>query len=67
MTKDKKYQPAQFCLNRGQIEKLAKMAAHFKEVAQKVKKVAEKATKVAKTVVVEKKATKKAAPKKAEQ
>jgi len=32
MTKDKKYQPAQFCLNRGQIEKLAKMAAHVKEV-----------------------------------
>ena len=35
-----------------------------KEVAKKVKAVAEKATKVAKTVVVEKKATKKAAPKK---
>ncbi len=35
-----------------------------KEVAKKVKAVAEKVTKVAKTVVVEKKATKKAAPKK---
>ena len=35
-----------------------------KEVAKKVKAVAEKATKVAKTVVVEKKATKKPAPKK---
>jgi len=32
MTKDKKYQPNQFSLNRKQIEKLAKMAAHFKEV-----------------------------------
>ena len=31
MTK-KKYSPNQFALNRGQIEKLAKMAAHFKEV-----------------------------------
>lgn len=30
--KDKKIQPHQFALNRGQIEKLAKMAAHFKEV-----------------------------------
>lgn len=30
--KDKKYQPHQFALNRAQIEKLAKMAAHFKEV-----------------------------------
>ncbi len=28
----KKYQPNQFSLNRKQIEKLAKMAAHFKEV-----------------------------------
>jgi hypothetical protein len=35
-----------------------------KEVVKKVKAVAEKATKVAKSVVVEKKATKKAAPKK---
>jgi hypothetical protein len=35
-----------------------------KEVAKKVKAVAEKATKVAKTVVVEKKATKKAPAKK---
>jgi hypothetical protein len=35
-----------------------------KEVAKKVKAVAEKATKVAKTVVVEKKATKKPAAKK---
>jgi hypothetical protein len=35
-----------------------------KEVVEKVKKVADKATKVAKSVVVEKKATKKAAPKK---
>ena len=32
MAKDKKYQPNQFSLNRNQIEKLAKMAAHFKEV-----------------------------------
>ena len=32
MTKDKKYQPIQFALNRGQIEKLSKMANHFKEV-----------------------------------
>ena len=32
MTKDKKYKPSQFTLNRVQIEKLAKMAAHFKEV-----------------------------------
>ena len=32
MTKDKKYQPIQFALNRGQIEKLSKMASHFKEV-----------------------------------
>ncbi len=31
-TKDKKYQPTQFALNRGQIEKLSKMASHFKEV-----------------------------------
>ncbi len=38
--------------------------AEVKETAKKVKAVAEKATKVAKTVVVEKKATKKAAPKK---
>ena len=36
-----------------------------KEVAKKVKAVAEKVTKVAKTVVVEKKATKKAPAKKA--
>ena len=32
MIKAKKYQPNQFVLNRKQIEKLAKMAAHFKEV-----------------------------------
>jgi hypothetical protein len=32
MTKDKKHKPSQFSLNRGQIEKLAKMAAHFKGV-----------------------------------
>lgn len=32
MAKDKKYQPHQFSLNRKQIEKLAKMVAHFKEV-----------------------------------
>lgn len=32
MTKDKKYKPNQFCLNRSQIEKLAKMANHFTEV-----------------------------------
>ena len=32
MTKDKKHRPNQFCLNRSQIEKLATMAAHFKEV-----------------------------------
>ncbi len=32
MTKDKKYRPSQFVLNRVQIEKLSKMAAHFKEV-----------------------------------
>jgi len=32
MTKDKKYQPTQFSLNRGQIEKLAKMVEHFREV-----------------------------------
>jgi len=32
MTKDKKSKPNQFALNRGQIEKLAKMATHFKEV-----------------------------------
>jgi hypothetical protein len=32
MTKDKKYKPHQFVLNRGQVEKLAKMADHFKEV-----------------------------------
>lgn len=32
MTKDKKSRPHQFVLNRGQIEKLAKMATHFKEV-----------------------------------
>ena len=32
MTKDKKSRPHQFALNRGQIEKLAKMSAHFKEV-----------------------------------
>ena len=32
MTKDKKHRPQQFALNRSQIEKLAKMAAHFKEV-----------------------------------
>jgi hypothetical protein len=38
--------------------------AEVKEVAKKVKAVAEKATKVAKTVVVEKKATKKPAAKK---
>lgn len=31
MTKDK-YKPSQFSLNRNQIEKLAKMANHFKEV-----------------------------------
>ncbi len=30
--KDKKYKPHQFALNRSQIEKLAKMSAHFKEV-----------------------------------
>jgi hypothetical protein len=29
---NKKYQSNQFALNRSQIEKLAKMAAHFKEV-----------------------------------
>ena len=38
--------------------------AEVKEVAKKVKAVAEKATKVAKTVVVDKKATKKPAAKK---
>jgi hypothetical protein len=38
--------------------------AEVKEVAKKVKAVAEKATKVAKTVVVEKKTTKKPAAKK---
>jgi hypothetical protein len=38
--------------------------AEVKEVAKKVKAVAEKATKVAKTVVVERKATKKPAAKK---
>ena len=32
MTKDKKYQPRQFALNRKQIEKLAKMAEHFQDV-----------------------------------
>jgi hypothetical protein len=32
MTKKKIYQPNQFCLNRFQIEKLAKMTAHFKDV-----------------------------------
>jgi hypothetical protein len=32
MKKDKHYQPNQFSLNRGQIEKLATMASHFKEV-----------------------------------
>jgi hypothetical protein len=32
MTKKKDYQPTQFCLNRTQIEKLAKIAAQFKEV-----------------------------------
>ena len=32
MTKDKKHRPSQFVLNRVQIEKLSKMAAHFKEV-----------------------------------
>lgn len=32
MTKDKKHKPNQFALNRKQIEKLAKMAAHFKEI-----------------------------------
>jgi hypothetical protein len=32
MTKNKKYEPNQFALNRKQIEKLAKMADHFKEV-----------------------------------
>lgn len=32
MTKKKVYQPNQFCLNRFQVEKLAKMANHFKEV-----------------------------------
>lgn len=31
-TKDKKSKPHRFALNRSQIEKLAKMAAHFKEV-----------------------------------
>ena len=31
-TKDKKTRSHQFALNRSQIEKLAKMAAHFKEV-----------------------------------
>lgn len=30
--KDKKHKPYQFSLNRVQIEKLAKMAEHFKEV-----------------------------------
>jgi hypothetical protein len=30
--KDKKYKPNQFSLNRGQIEKLAKLSAHFNEV-----------------------------------
>lgn len=30
--KDKKYQPNQFVLTRSQIEKLAKMVEHFKEV-----------------------------------
>ncbi len=32
MTKDKKFKPNQFCLNRSQVEKLAKMANHFKDV-----------------------------------
>lgn len=32
MTKDKKYTPNQFVLNRTQVEKLAKMASHFNEV-----------------------------------
>jgi hypothetical protein len=32
MTKKKDYQPTQFCLNRTQIEKLAKIATQFKEV-----------------------------------
>ena len=32
MSKTKKYDPNQFALNRGQIEKLAKIAAQFKEV-----------------------------------
>jgi len=32
MTKDKKFKPSQFCLNRSQVKKLAKMADHFKEV-----------------------------------
>jgi len=31
-TKDKKYRPHRFALNRGQIEKLYKMSSHFKEV-----------------------------------
>jgi len=30
--KDKDYVPTQFALNKGQIEKLAKISAHFKEV-----------------------------------
>lgn len=32
MTKDKKSKPHQFVLNREQVEKLAKMVDHFKEV-----------------------------------
>lgn len=32
MTKEKNKKPNQFSLNRGQVEKLAKMADHFKEV-----------------------------------
>lgn len=32
MTKDKKHKSNQFALNRKQIEKLAKMADHFKEI-----------------------------------
>jgi hypothetical protein len=30
--KDKKYKPNQFSLNRKQVEKLAKISSHFKEV-----------------------------------
>jgi hypothetical protein len=32
MTKKKDYQPTQFCLNQSQIQKIAKIAAQFKEV-----------------------------------